>query len=377
MFIQIPNMTLASSSFKRLLLAFILSIFMLQTNSQVLKDTVTLNLVKNAVDQIYDMRFKEAGISCNKINEKYPEHPVVFLLRGMMIYWEHYPLISGSSPGDNFEDQMYACIEKSRNFTQENEAEYLLSSLCARGSLLAFYAGNNLNSKVSSLGRSSYKYLRRSFEFTGIFPDFLFFTGLYNYYREAYPDAHPVYKPFFALFPRGNRENGMNQLRTAFRESIFLKAEAATFLSSNYKYFEDDFENASYFSRTIFREHQSNIVYRLNCIEDMLLTSRYDEAEKLIESQDPDGINSYFKAQLKILRGVLEEKKYGNMNKAQQEYSIGADEISQFGEYGKQFMAYAYFGLSRISAINNDRHSQRNYRRRALDLTDFENVSFD
>lgn len=348
-----------------------------QFNAQVLKDTATLNSVKDAVRDIYDMRFQEADARCNRINERFPGHPVVYLLKGMIIYWKAYPLMSGSDPGQRFEDQMYKCIEKCRNFNPENEAEFLLTSLCARGSLLAYYAGNNLNSKVASLGRSSYRYLRRSFEFTGIFADFYFFTGLYNYYREVYPDAHPVYRPFFALFPRGDRIRGMDQLRTAFRESIFMKAEAATFLSSNYKYFEDDFKNASYFSRTIYLEHPSNIVYRLNCIEDLLLNGKYDEAEKLIISQNPDNINKYYSAQLTIFRGVLDEKKYHNMNKAAQEYKSGSEQITEFGDYGKQFMAYAYFGLSRISGLNNDRHNQRNYRRRALDLTEFANVNFD
>lgn len=345
--------------------------------AQVLKDSVALNLVKEAVDQIYDMRFNDAVKSCNQLNNKYPDHPVVFLLRGMVIYWESYPLLSGSVNSRKFEDQMYACMEKSKYFTPENEAEYLLATLCARGSLLAFYAGNNLNSKVSSLARTSYRYLRHSFQFTGIFPDFFFFTGLYNYYREAYPDAHPVYKPLFAFFPGGDREKGMNQLRTAFNRSIFLKAESATFLSSNYKYFEDDFKNAAYFSRAIFNEHPTNIVYRLNCIEDLLLTGKYDEAEKLIESQDTKSINDYYRSQLLIFRGVIDEKKYKNINKAKNEYSTGAKDISIFGDYGSQLMAYAYFGLSRISALNNDMHNEREYRRKALNLTEFTNVSFD
>lgn len=349
----------------------------IQLGGQVLKDTATLKLVKETVDQIYNMRFNDAAVTCDEISKNYPDHPVVFLLRGMIIYWQGYPLLSGSPSRRDFEDQMYLCIGRSEDFEPENEAEFLLASLCARGSLLAFYAGNDLHSKAFSLGRTSYRHLRRSFRFTEAFPDFLFFTGLYNYYREAYPEAHPVYKPLLAVFPRGDKERGMYELRRAFRESIFLKAEASTFLSSNYKYFENDFANASYFSRAIFKEYPMNPLYRLNNIEDLLLTKKYDEAEKLIASTELKKGNGYFRAQLTIFRGVVNEKKYGNMNKAQEEYSEGLEKISGYSNYGKQFMAYAYFGLSRISGFNNDRQNQRFYRRKANDLADFGNVNFD
>ena len=359
--------------------AFTLGVYLLsgvfQLEAQVLQDTTALKLVKETVDQMYNMRFSDAGETCNKIREKYPEHPVGFLLRGMIIYWENYPLMSGSGAGRGFEYQMRLCIDKCEDFKPENEAEILLTNLCARGSLLAFYSGNDLNSKAFSLGRTTYRYLRRSFKFVGTFPDFYFFTGLYNYYREAYPDAHPAYRPLFAVFPRGNRVKGMQELRTAFKESIFLKAEASTFLSSNYKYFENDFVNASYFSRTIYHEYPRNIVYRINCIEDQLLIGKYDEAEKLINSVNSN--NRYYQAQLTILRGILNEKKYSDMNKAEQEYFRGIENLSEYSSYGEQYAAYAWFGLSRISGFNSDRHNQRIYRRKALDLTSFGNVNFD
>lgn len=348
----------------------------LSLNAQVLHDTATLRLVKLTVDQIYNMNFREAGETTGMITKKYPDHPVVYLLRGMIIYWENYPLLADSETHSEFEDQMYLCLEKSDDYEPENEAEFLLTSLCARGSLLASYIGNGLQSKVHSLGRTSYRYLRRSFAFRDSFPDFNFFTGLYNYYREAYPDAHPVYKPLLIIFPRGDREKGMNELQTAFKQSIFLKAEAATFLSSNYKYYENDFENASVFSKAIYREYPGNTVYRINCIEDLLLTKKYQEAENLINSSESKTKNGYYIAQITVLKGILREKKYNQLNTAVEEYLNGAEVLAGYSHYGQQYAAYAYFGLSRISGYNNDRQNQRYYYRKATDLTGFDYVDF-
>lgn len=359
-------------------LAASLCIFILTINgtgAQVLEDPPMLTLVKKTVDQVYNMHFTEAVEACNQISRKYPEHPIVFLLRGMIIYWKNYPLMPGSAASQEFEKQMHICIDRCENFEPVYEAELLLANLCARGSLLLYYSDNELTSKVFSLGRTTYKYLRRSFKFTGAFPDFYFFTGLYNYYREAYPDAHPVYKPLFAILPRGNRKKGMNELRTAVYESIFMKAEASTFISSNYKYFENDFDSATYFSQNIYNRYSLNTVFLIDCIEDLLLTGKYDEAEKLILSPGSRTNNRFCQAQFIILRGILNEKKYKNIDQARQEYSIGAANIQEFGDYGKQYASYAYFGLSRISS--NDSHDQKIYRRKAIELADFPEINFD
>jgi tetratricopeptide (TPR) repeat protein len=242
--------------------------------------------------------------------------------------------------------------------------------------LLLFSANNDLNSKLFSLARSSYRYLRRSFDFTGKYPYFYFFTGLYLYYREAYPEAHPLYKPLLILFPRGDKDKGMRELMIAFEKSIFLRSEASDFLSSNYKYYENDFQHASYFSKTLFDHYPTNIEYRTDCIENYLLTGQYDEAEKLINEADLKN-NSYFIAMMKIFKGIIDEKKYKDMKKAGQEYSEGVREISAYGDYGSQHAAYGYFGLSRISALNHDPAGQKSYRKKAEELTDFREINFD
>jgi hypothetical protein len=345
--------------------------------AQVLGDTASLNLVKESVSYIYNMRFSDAGETCSKINSIYPGHPVVLLLRGMIIYWKNYPLISNSPAGPEFEDKMHHCIDLCETSHSKNEAEMLLVNLCARGILLLYYSSNNLNSKIFSMGGSTYRLVRHSFDFTGTFSDFYFFTGLYNYYREVYPDFHPVYKSVFLLLPRGNREKGLEELRTAFERSIFLKAESSSFLSSIYKYFENDFMKASYFSKTLYNHYPANIVYLTDCIEDLLLAGKYDEAEKIILSAESGTKNRYFESMITIFKGIVDEKKYKDLKKASQEYSSGATSILPYYDYGAQYAAYAYFGLSRISALNHDKRNQRFYRRKAMDLTDFRNVNFD
>jgi hypothetical protein len=172
-------------------------------------------------------------------------------------------------------------------------------------------------------------------------------------------------------------KKGLNELNTAMDESIFLRAESATFLSSIFKYFESDFEKAAYYSKTISREYPRTTIYRINIIEDLLLTGKYDDAESLLELAQQRIRNNYFSAQFAILRAILHEKKYNDQEKALFEYSKGIEDISSYSSYADQYVSYAYFGLSRIARMNNDKHMERIYHRKAMEHTSFGSVNFD
>ena len=51
--------------------------------------------------------------------------------------------------------------------------------------------------------------------------------------------------------------------------------------------------------------------------------------------------------------------------------------MTGFGAYGNEYIAYAYFGLSRIFGINGDKENQKAYRKRAMKLADLKKIDFD
>ena len=347
-------------------------------NAQILKDTVSLNIVKKSIDYVYNLRFKESGEAIKKLSQIYPEHPAVYLMEGMQIYWENYPLSPSSPACPSFESNLRKCIELcEKKTTQSDEAEYLLSNLSARGFLLLFYVNNDLTMSVIPLASSTYRYIRRSFDYTSFYSDFFFFTGLYNYTREAYPEAYPVYKPLAMLFPRGDKSKGLKELQEAAENSIFLKAEASIFLSGINLGFENNYEQAYMYGRALHKLYPSNPDYLGMHIRNLLLTKRYDEAEILLESYSSDIANAFYQAQRSIFKGVIQEKKYYNDKLAEQFYVKGIEDISRFGHYSNECAAYGYFGLSRISIRKGDINLKKTYRKKANELTNFKDVNFD
>jgi hypothetical protein len=347
-------------------------------DAQILQDTASLNLIKKGADSIYNMQFTYSEEVYRKISKLYPEHPVVILFKGIMTYWENYPLILVSPARAAFEKEMRRCIElceKNKNLSYESE--YLLANLGARGLLLTFYADNDLKNEVFPLAKSTYRYVRRSFDFTSFYPDFFLFTGLYNYYREVYPKVHPVYKSMAFLFPDGNREKGLEDIQKAARSSILLKAESFSYLSYIYISYENNYQQALSFSKYLHELYPFNPEFLTDYIQNLLLMKEYDEAENLIISSATYENNSFYQAQLSVFKGIIQEKKYRDNKLAQQYYIKGIRDIEVFGAYGNEFAAYAYFGMSRISEVYGDKENKKNYHKQAMKLADKKNINFD
>ncbi len=359
-------------------LIFIISPCFQSLHAQILSDTAEISLIRRGMDYIYNLNFDKAGEIYNKIRSDYPDNPIPDLFKGLMTYWEVYPLVPDSPESSSFVDDMHNCIDISeKNSNYSENPEYLLADLCARGMLLMYYADNGLSMSVISLAGGTYHNIRRSFNFTSKYSDFYFFTGLYNYYREEYPDAHPVYKSLAILFPRGNKMRGLKDLQTSGTNSIFLKADSYSYLAYIYISYENDFENALVYNRRLYEMYPDNLLFQTEYIKNLLFMKRYSEAEKILDRCANDSMNRYFRALFNVFNGIIQEKIYKNTYKAGMSYHEAINELQPYGEFGNDYKAYAYFGLSRISGMNGNKSDKKRYRKKALSLASFKKLDFD
>lgn len=363
---------------KRIYLLLLLAAAIPEVHGQILSDTSAIGLLKKGVDDIYGFRFSEARQAGRELTRSYPDHPVIYLYNGMLTYWSNHPLTPESRASEVYEKEMNECIilaEKERD--RDNDAEYLLANLGARGMLLMYYADNNLQSKINPMVIDTYRYIRQSFNYADVYPDFNFFTGLYNYYREAYPEAHPIYKVLAFLFPKGDKAKGIAEMQNAALNSIMLKAEAYSFLSYIFLNFENNYQRALPYTKGLYDLYPDNLTYTSGYIKNLLLLKKYDEAENLMKSVRSGSGNRFFMAQMSIFDGIIREKKYRNLEEAEKYYNKGISELSPFGYYGHDASSYAYFGLSRISGYRFDKQNKKAFRKMANELSYYPNINFD
>ncbi len=357
---------------------FLLSLNASGKDMQILKDTTSIRLIRQGIDRIYNFRFSEAGAIFAKIDKRHPGHPVTYLLKGMEIYWENFPLMPASPARKSFEESLHKCIDLSENKQkQTEEPEYLLINLCARGLLLLFYTDNGLSFEAFPLIGGTYQGIRSSFDYTSVFSDFNYFTGIFNYYREVYPVLYPVYKPLTIIIPRGDKLAGIKQLRIAAGSAIVLRAEALIFLSQIFLNYVNNIQQSLFYCMTLHELYPDNPSYEEEYIKNLLLSKQYDKAESQLLSHESNLSNSFFRAQFTILNGILKEKKYHDYKTASQLYLTGIKDISVYGNYDREFSAFAYYGLSRISESTGDKYNTKQYRKLGDELADFKKINFD
>jgi tetratricopeptide (TPR) repeat protein len=338
--------------------------------SQILSDTAVMRSIRKGIDFTYGMHFTEARSAFATVARQYPDHPVNLLISSVLLYWENYPLLPGSEPARLFEESLRKCIDKCQaEKKDEMNPELVLTNVSARGMLLLYYTDNGQSRKVISIAPGTYKYMKRSFGFTSVSPDFYFYTGLYNYYREAYPEAHPIYKPIASLFPRGDKKRGIAELEISAAKSTFLKADSYTFLTWIFTNFEKDFPAAIEYNRKVVELYPANYEYAAVLIKNLIAAKRYDEADKYIVNISQKNRNPFISAQLQVLQGLIQEFKTGKKDQARKYYENGLSGLASYGYIGNEFSSLACYGLSRISEAEGDQQASRKFRRKADDLS--------
>ncbi|MBL7111266.1 MAG: hypothetical protein ISS19_04930 [Bacteroidales bacterium] len=360
----------------RNLIYICLFIIPLQAYSQTvfLDDTIVTRHIRTGINHIYNLEFDKSDYYLDSMQLLYPDHPVIPFYKGMQLYWENYPVPQNGDISDLFVEYIEASIALTDKILEQDkmDIEGVFFDLAARSFLVMYYADNGQPAKCFPHLNNVYRQLMNAFELEDQYNEFYFFTGLYNYYIEAYPEAHPVYKPVTRLFKNGNKESGLKMLDYAFRNTHFMKVEASNFLVIIYLGFEHDYQTALSYTEQLYSMFPNNSYFFAKYIEMLIVNEELDVAKKHIDSlitMDP-----FNKMKALIYLGLYEEGKNRNFEKAKRYFLRGIKEAEPFGDYAGYQVAYAYMGLSRYYESNGDLKKAREYYRLAKETNAYPHV---
>ncbi len=344
-------------------------------NSSLLRDTATLRQVRTEIDHVFNFEFTEAGKLLGLLRRTYPEHPVTSFFEGLIYYWKYYPLMPDHPGSREFEMAMEESLKRAGKLKEKEQQdpqlhiEGVFFELMARSFLVMYYADNGKTSRAIGHLSTIYRDILQGFGMQQEFKEFYFITGLYNYYREAYPEAHPVYRPALIFFRKGDREEGLKMLRYAARETYFMKAQASLFLSIININYESNPDSALWYASLIHREYPGNPSF-LSLYTEMLLVNRqYDNA--LMPIKEMTSLDGYNRMEGTIYMGIYEERKKGDAEAAYRYYQAGLSLAEPYGEMADNTRAYAYIGLSRYYAGKGDDKKAREYYKKAKSSTGY------
>ena len=246
----------------------------------------------------------------------------------------------------------------------------MLSSL---GSLAAWQADNDEMMKAVNTARKAFPFMKKGMKLTEVQPDFLFTTGLYNYYIEQYPEDHAIVKPFMIFFSDGNKKTGLAQMELCSKKALFTPSEAAFYSSYIYLKHENRPEKALSFMNSLLEKFPNNLLFKSKQAECLVGMGRYEQAQNVVNELRKTSGRVYPVAG-DVLQGIIEEK----LNKKDREASLHYKKALKTPtdvRYTQDYHAMAYLGLGRIALRENNKVNAKAYFKKADEMSEYTSTS--
>lgn len=208
------------------------------TEQEILLENAQIQLESTyAINDMYNFKFDRASQQFTWLKQKYNDHPIGYFLLALNEWWKIMP-----NPGvEEYDEKCFAyldsCIVRAKRMYKDNkkniEGSFFLSAAYALKSRL-HSERRNWTAAIFS-GKACLKYLKRGKKLEELSPELLFGEGLYNYYSVWIPDNYPLLIPVLAFFEKGNREEGIKQLKEVSRNAFYTRTEAQYFLMRIYR----------------------------------------------------------------------------------------------------------------------------------------------
>jgi tetratricopeptide (TPR) repeat protein len=355
-------------------LIFLLFLLSIKVSGQLLKDPTARGWVSEGLNKSYNFQFNEAEEFYLKINAKYPNNPAYHTLMQMMLYTKFAPVKDNPKMRNLYLYHLNKSLELAEKMIDKNENDtegifFMVSSL---GSLSAWQADNDEMLKAVNTARRAFPYMKKGMKLTEVQPDFLFTTGLYNYYIEQYPEDHPLVKPFMIFFSDGNKKLGLQQLENCSNKAIFTYAEAAYYAAYIYGKHENRHDKALPIISKLSERYPENILYKAKKAECLVTLNKIESAKPIVED--------LLKVSGRVypiightLQAIIEEKANKNDKLAIIEYRKVL-KIPLDVRYTQDYHAMAYLGLGRIAIREKQNNQAKLYLKKCIELSQYKSV---
>ena len=228
--------------------------------ASVLKDPLVEYQARRGLAYLYNFEFDRADVLFGQINDRFPEHPIGPFLMALNTWWQILLDLSDDSLDEAFYQQMELVISRSDRLLRRDRRNF--DAMFFKGAALGFRGRLRSNRgewyRAARDGVRAMDYVFAVADADPDNPDYMFGRGIYDYYASVIPERYPYTRAVMMLFPRGDRERGLQLLEQTARDGLFIQTEAAYFLLQIYYVFENDREKSLYYSTWLREQHPRN-----------------------------------------------------------------------------------------------------------------------
>lgn len=331
----------------------------MQLHAQVFEPGEVQDLVKKGTDHIYNATPDSAEFYIAKAEVFIPDHPVIPLMRAMTILWANIPTISEESflqMEIHLDSAIYLAKERDPDL---EDPEMIFFAMASYGLLAEYYADQDHTMKAVGEANRAYGLMKKGFKIVDERPEFLLTTGLYNYFREKYPERHPIYKPLLWFFRSGDKKLGLEQLERACTESFLTRVEAHVYLSYIYLRYEFDPKIAQTYLSELCELYPNNYYAKAKYLESLANPEDFKDVPIDVIYSLITHENSYYKLAGYVYLGYFEETVVKNREKAEYAYRLGLQYGNEIPDHGEFFKSFGYLGLGRVLIEKNEKEEAK------------------
>lgn len=324
-----------------------------------------------AVHNIYNSKHDQAEKQFRSLRRRYPQHPMPYFLMGLSTWWKIMPSnVTNTIYDKTFFAYMDTAITKGErlyNIDNKNyEACFFLAA--AYGFDARLHAERHDLRKATISSKRALDYLDKSKEANGLSPEFLLGQGLFNYYAAWISEEHPWLRPILLLFPKGNRQLGLQQIKSVADNGFYAGPEAKFFLM---KILGSERENNSaaalQVARKLATEYPDNgyfqRYYAMLCFNNgehrKCEQVSLDILDKL--NRGLPGYEGFSGRYATYYLGWLNQNKYNNPTKAKDYFQRCVVFSEATGQTGVGYYVHANYNLAKIAEEENNVGVARRY----------------
>lgn len=339
------------------------------------QNKTALNLVKGAMANMYNLQSADSEACIEKLEDLLPAHPAAPFLKALNIYWKEMPIHSNHPEFNDFISLIQETLQKSSKLLDQdkNNEEAIFFALAAHGYLAQYYADEKSILKAIRESKNAYNYMKQGFNLISKNPEFYYTTGLYNYYREKYPEMHPLYRPFMWFFASGNKQLGLQQLDIATKEAVFTRVEALLYAAHINLRYELDPGKAEKSALLLVNEFPRNNLYKGIYVETLINLEKFEQAKPLIKELNSSG-SSYFFMMSEVYLGTIAEKQEKNYEQAKIHFNKAIEISASIPIKTDHHKSLAYSGLARIHIVEGNNEAARDHYKKALSIANYSSV---
>lgn len=318
-----------------------------------------LDLIQKGAFFIYNQQPDSAEKVIAKVRKIFPNHPVVPMMEALKISYGVMPMKSYLPEYEPHIALLNQTIEKAALLRQQdkNHPEGVFFELAARGLIAEYAAEEGNHFKALNEGKKMYGLLKISLEMCDQYPEFYFTSGLYNYFREKFPQENAIYRPFVWIFKSGDIALGLKQLDLANEKAILAKVTSLLYTSYIYLHYEQNPERGISYLSKLHRQFPQNEFFASKLAELYIRFGKYELARPLLTNL-LNSIAPHYRIAGETLQGIVHERHTNDINKAAKYYNMALT-TSRYTKGGNDYKTMALLGLGRIDMSKGNLEAAR------------------